>query len=261
MLKLFKELVEHKNALVTLVVVNLKTSVFATRLGVIWWIADPIIMMSIYYFMVRIIFNRGGENYHLFALCGIVAWQFFSRAVKSGSRSFTGNKSLLQQIGIPISVLIAIPILVQLFFAVIGFSIVLAWSHPTLSVHAFSIVPLVALIALIAYGLCIYLSMCEVMFKDTNQIVGYVLRLGFFLTPILYSGSRITDRESVPEFIKMAFQMNPFAWIIPSIRTAVLDESPIDWQIYFLIAAITLVLIHVGLIVLRRQTPRLAKMI
>ncbi len=104
MIKFVREISDNFHAFSALVKVGLKDSVFSTRLGVVWWIADPIIMMSIYYFMVRVVFNRGGENYHLFALCGIVAWQFFSRALRSGSRTITNNKSMIQQVGIPVSV-------------------------------------------------------------------------------------------------------------------------------------------------------------
>ena len=261
MLSFVKEISDHKTALFTLVTVNLKTSVFSTRLGVVWWIADPIIMMSIYYFMVRIIFNRGGENYHLFALCGIVAWQFFSRALKSSSRSITSNKAMIQQIGLPVSVLIGVPVVVQMFFAIIGFCIVIVWSYSTLSITTIAIIPLLLLIALISYSLSIYLSMCEVIFRDTNQIVGYILRLGFFLTPILYPVTRVTESESIPAIIELVFQLNPFAWIIPSIRNVLLNQVMFDWCVYVVISSLTLAAIQIGLLLLRWQTPKLSKMI
>ncbi len=261
MLRLVKELKKDHYAFFMLIMVNLKTNVFSTRLGVIWWLLDPLIMMSIYYFMVRIVFDRGAENYHLFALCGIVSWQCFSRSLKMASKAITSNKAIIQQIGISISMLISIPVIVQIIFAAIGFCIIVVWNYPVVGIHTLAVIPILFLIGLFGYSLALFLAIMEVWYKDINQIVGYILRVGFFLTPILYPVSRVLESEHIPEVAQLVFQINPFAWIIPAVRTVLLDGVVYKWTDYFIILTITLLITQIGLIWLRIQSPKLVKML
>src|SRR5690606_18530469 len=60
MFQLFKDLRQHHHALLTLFQVNVKTTVASARLGWLWWFIDPLVMMAIYYFIIHVVFQRGG---------------------------------------------------------------------------------------------------------------------------------------------------------------------------------------------------------
>ena len=259
MYRLVLELNECKAALLTLIMVNTKASVGETRLGFLWWFIDPLVWMSIYYFVVSLVFQRGGEGYHLFILCGIVIWNCFSRAVVGASKSVVANRDLVRQVGMPMTTLVAIPPLVQLVFALFGVLVVMMFKIDVIGLHSIAILPLLLLVLLLAYASGLFLSVAEVFFKDATKLIPYVLRLGFFVTPILYPASRILESDQIPIIFREIYQLNPMAWVITAFRKVILEGEMFDWSVYLLIVLLSIVAIQVGLINLRFYSNKIVK--
>ncbi|MEZ4551238.1 MAG: hypothetical protein R2874_12355, partial [Desulfobacterales bacterium] len=132
MLQFGRELKANRHALRSQFYVNTKTTVATTRLGLLWWILDPLLLMLIYYFVVKVVFDRGGPNYHLFALCGIVTWQSFSRSITLCTSALTNNAGLIKQAAVPMVIYVIISPLVQAFFYLIGLAIIMIWNWPAI---------------------------------------------------------------------------------------------------------------------------------
>ncbi|MHB8810242.1 MAG: ABC transporter permease [Desulfobulbaceae bacterium] len=261
MLKFIRDLSSHRHALTTLVQVNLKTTVSRTRLGYLWWIIDPLVMMVIYYFVVQMVFQRGVENYHIFILCGLITWQFFSRALTGTIRVIVNNQQLIRQIALPITMLVAIPVIVQSIFGIIGIVIIVAWNYQAAGLHTLGALPLLLLIGLFSFGLGLFLSVLNVFLDDINLLISYVLRVGFFLCPVLYPVEDIMNSAKIPFFIKQFYSLNPLTWIITDMRKVLLDGVWFSWKEYLIMLAVTLVIIQAGLYCVRSQTPRIIKML
>lgn len=261
MLKLLRDLSVHRHAITTLVQVNLKTTVSRTRLGYIWWIIDPLVMMAIYYFIFKLVFHRGGENYHLFVLCGLLTWQYFSRALTGTVRVIVNNQQLIRQIALPIPMLVAIPVIAQLLFGIIGMVIIVAWNYQVVGLHTLGALPLLILIGLFSYGLGLFLSVLNVFLDDINQLISYILRIGFFLCPVLYPAEDIMNSTTIPVFIKKFYALNPLTWLITDMRKVLLDGVWFSWQGYLVMLVLTLVIIQAGLYCIRSQAPRIIKML
>lgn len=261
MLLLVKNIRTNFQAFKVLVGINIKTTVLSTRLGWVWWILDPLIMMGIYYFLIKGIFNRGGDNYHVFVLSGIVSWQFFTRALTGTTNVIIRNKQIIRQIAFPLPVLIAIPIVTHFFFATIGMFIIMLFCYSVISVFTIGIVPLLFMIALLSYGMGLFVSVINVFIGDTRQLLSYVLRAGFFMTPILYPASRLLDSESISGTIKMILQLNPMMWVISAVRTVLIDGGMYDWQEYSLRLLVILLIIQAGLLWLRKNSSKIIKML
>lgn len=261
MTRLLYEIKHYRSALLTLVEVNIKTTVASTRLGWLWWIVNPLVMMGIYYFFISVILERGGDNYHIFVLTGLVAWQGFSLALTGTTTVITSNKQLIRQVALPISTLLAIPILVQLFFNSIGIIIILIWNNSTVGIHSFATIPLLLLIGLFVYGLGLFFSVIAVYIKDTKLIIKYILRAGFFLSPILFPASRILESTRVPDIVKTVFNLNPMSWIINALRTVLIDGQLFSWQDFFMMLFISLIIVQIGLFWLRANASQIIKML
>lgn len=259
MISLFKELRKMHGAFFTLINVDIKTTVTSTRLGWLWWILHPLVNASIYYFFVSIIMGRGGDNYHLFVLTGIVSWSFFASALNGSTSSIVNNKNIMMQVAIRPEIIVLVPPVVQLFFGSIGISIVMLWNYTAIGIHTISLLPLLLLISLTSYGFGLFLSVSNVYLRDTKEIVGYILRAGFFLSPVLYPVSRITDSDKIPQLIKFIFEFNPIAWVITALRTVLLDGSLYSFQEYFLITLFVLAIIQIGLSYLRANANQAFK--
>ncbi len=261
MIQLACNINRHYHAFKVLVVVNIRTTVLSTKLGWLWWVLDPLIMMGIYYFLIKGVFGRGGDNFHLFVLSGIVSWQFFTRALTGTINVVASNKQIIRQISFPLPVLVAIPIVAQFFFASIGMVIIMLFNYSVINIATFAIIPLLFAIALLSYGLGLFVSVLNVFIGDTRRFVSYILRAGFFVSPILYPASRLLDSSNIPDQVKFVLQANPMMWLLPAVRKVLLEGEVFDWRALFVLFGCVLLIVQIGLIWLRRNSSKIIKML
>ncbi len=63
------------------------------------------------------------------------------------------------------------------------------------------------------------LASINVFYRDTSQVVGVILNLWFWLTPIVW------DPEMLPKGYEIIFYLNPLAYVIKGYRSALLDPA------------------------------------
>lgn len=261
MIRLIEELYSYWNVLWVQIWVELKVSVVGTRLGYLWWILDPLFLMMVYYFVMGIIFQRGDPDYHVFLLCGLVPWQWFTRALILGTTAITRNTHLIKQTNIPLPIYILAPILIQMFFAFFGFAIVVLFVFKISFPLILFLFPLMFLQIIFTFGLSCFLSVANVYFHDTQHFIAYTLRFGMYLSPILYSTSQVLDSEKIPKIGKILYLFNPFVLIIPGYRDILMYGQSFDWRYLFLWIVVSLVLLETGLKLLRTRHGHVPKMI
>ena len=254
MISLFKELYRHRYALRSLIYVNIKTTVATARLGLLWWVLDPLLSMLVYYFVVKVVFNRGGEDYWLFALCGIVTWQSFSRAVNIATGSLVQNATLIKQVSLPMQLHVMIPALVQAFFFAIGLMIIIVWNYSAVGLHTLAVFFPLLLVVLLSFSLGLFLSILEVYSGDVKKMVSYVLRVGLYASPVLYSPERIYSLN-FSENLKMLYAMNPMVHIMPAIRNILMDGHMFQWEPLLWVFGGTLICMQLGLFFFERMAP------
>lgn len=259
MYQLAKNIWEYRNAFFTLVYTNLKTDVVGTRLGFIWWVLDPLLLMAIYYVFMVIILNRGGPNFHIFALCGIVAWQAFARSISMSTATITRNRGIIKQIAIPMEMLIIVPAVVQSIFCIFGFTIIAVWNYSTIGLHSIAAIFLPPLIVPLSFSIGIFGSILEVYIKDSSKFIKYFLRIGFFLTPVLYSPERVLDSEKLPEIVKFIFLLNPMVHFISAARAVLFEGRMYDIKNLVFVFLISLIAIQVSLWVFRMNRNNIVK--
>lgn len=261
MIKATNDIWRNRYALYSQFYVNIKITVTNTRLGVLWWVFDPLLLMLIYYFVVKVVFDRGGPDYHLFALCGIVTWQSFARSISVCSNALIRGIGLIKQASLPMVIYLIVPPVVQAFFYAIGLMIIMLWNFSSVGIHTLGTLILVLLMTMMTFTAGLYLSIFEVYFRDTGKIVAYALRFGFFLSPILYSTDRIYDSPSIPDIAKTVYSLNPMAHYITAVRDLLLEGHMFDIFPISITFVITLFAMQVGLIFFRRMSPYVPKMI
>jgi ABC-type polysaccharide/polyol phosphate export permease len=259
--KLLREIRTHQSALVSLTEANLKTSVATTRLGWFWWIINPLVMMGIYYFFVNIVMRRGGDGYPLFVLTGLVAWQIFNNALIGTSQVVANNRLLIKQVALPIPTLTLIPVIVQMIFGSIGLILVLVWNVKAAGLHSFGVVYLVLLTGMLSYGIGLFLAVFNVYLGDTAQMLSYILRMGFFLTPVLFPADYVVGSRRLPEIFKILFELNPMTILITSFRQVLLDGHMFNLGHVFFLTVFLFLLIQLGLLWVRKHASQIVKMI
>ena len=261
MLKAINEMWEHRQVLRCQFYVNIKTTVVTTRLGLVWWILDPLLFMAIYYFVIKIVFDRGGANYHLFALCGIVTWQSFSRSINLSTNALVRNAGLIKQASLPMFLYVIISPIVQAFFYIIGLLIIIFWNNQAVGMHTMAIFFLVFLMVLMSCAVGMFLSIFQAFVGDTAKFIAYVLRFGFYISPILYAPDRIYSIEAIPDYAKSLYALNPMVHFITAVRDLLFYGKMFDFGPILIIFVVTLCCLQLGLVFFRRMSCHVAKVI
>lgn len=261
MIKTVSELIKSHYILSMQIQAELKTSVSKEKFSYLWWFLDPVIMMFIYYFVISVILGRGGPGYHLFVLSALISWQWFARSLNAATGAFNASSGIIKHTPIPLIVLILSPALVNMVYALVGFVVVMvvAGNLPGADLLILPWLIFIQLIFTVAVG-C-FTSVINMFLPDMKRIVTFGLRIWWFLSPILYEAERVTASERVPEIGKTLFIMNPFTTLIPAYRSILVHQEMPDIGGLMIIFAVALVMLEAGLILLRRYSHEIPKML
>ena len=229
------------------------------KLGLLWWFLDPLAMMAVFYFVVVVLFERGGENYHIFILSALMGWQTFSRSLSASANSLNSSKTLILQTNLPLSIWTVVPALVNGFFGIVGLLVLSLFTYEYIGWDLLLILPILVSQQIFAIGLGSYLAIATAKFPDTTKILTFVMRAWWFLSPVLYNEARVMESERIADWIKDIFVMNPMAAYLPAYRAIILDTDELHVERLLIWTAISLVMLFSGHYLLRRRKNKLAK--
>ncbi len=202
---------ERRDLLIQLVVSKLKLGKKDMALGYLWWVLDSLLLMGIYWVLVSVILQRGGPDYPLFILCGIVPFRALSVTASQSVTSVSSKFSLISQINFPRIYLPLSDVLANHVKLFVSFIVVLC------AALFFSIVPGPHTLLLVvpfliqvvmAAGIAMIFAITGVFLQDLKNIMQFVLRVWLYGSPVLYS------IELVPESWRYLFWLNPMTPII-----------------------------------------------
>lgn len=190
-------------------------------LGALWWIADPLLQMVVYTIFVSVVFQRTIADYPIFVLAALMAWKAMAASVSTGSTAVTANERIIRQLPFPRIVLPVARLLAQLWRLSIALGVVVVlmvvlWPDriaPTLV--WLPVLALVEVVLLLPF--VVLLSAATVFVRDLANLMRHVMRLGLFLSPVLYSADQLLERVSGP--LAVLYQLNPVARLLEGYRS------------------------------------------
>jgi lipopolysaccharide transport system permease protein len=223
-------------------------------LGVAWAVLQPFLTMIVF----TVVFNRAlgvqspdpNVPYTVFSFSGLLAWQFFAGALARSGVSLVGNANLLTKVYFPRLVIPISAVLAGLVDFAISFVIMLVLMGVYGIVPAWQTVflPLFLFLAIAtALGISLWLSALNVLYRDVQYVIPFLVQLWMFVSPVIYPITK------VPVGIKrIVFSLNPMTGVIGGFRWALLGEQFPGRYMWISIAA-TAVLLVGGLFYFKRM--------
>ena len=248
-----KELWKYRDLVILFVKRDIKNVYKQTVLGPLWIVINPFLSTFVFTVIFGIIANisTDGIPQFLFYMSGNILWSFFSSCFNRASSTFLSNarifgKVYFPRLVMPLSGIIynSITFLVQfVMFAILVtvYALTGANVHPNLIVLALPI--LLIHIAFLGTGSGLIISSLTTKYRDLNVLVSFGLTLWMYLTPVVYPVSQI------PESFRFIMLLNPVAPIMETFRYAFLGSGSFEWFFLLISAAVTAVLIILGMIV------------
>ncbi|MEM8932248.1 MAG: ABC transporter permease, partial [Acidobacteriota bacterium] len=100
-----RDLYEYRDLVWTLVTRDLKVRYRRSILGFVWTMLQPLLTMAVLMIVFSSIFRFAGvDNYPVYALAGILFWNFFQQSIVSSMNSLKSSAYILQKLPVPMAV-------------------------------------------------------------------------------------------------------------------------------------------------------------
>jgi ABC-2 type transport system permease protein len=213
------DLLRYRDLVLALVARDLKVRYRRSMIGFVWTMLQPLLTMLVLRTVFSTLFQAKSTevpyNYAVFVLAGLLFWNFFSQSIVSSMNSLRGNAGLLQKLPVPTVVFPLATVLsglVNLVLALVPlFLILLVTGHP-LRPSLFFLPVSILLVALFTLGAGLLLAPLSVFFSDVVELVGMLLTLLMYLTPIIY------PKDIVPADWRWVVRYNPIRSILEVFR-------------------------------------------
>ena len=220
-------------------------------LGLVWSFVQPLMMLLVYTFVFSVVFNakwgiereEGRGTFAIVMFCGMTMFTLFSEAVGQGCLCIVNNQNLVKKVVFPIEILPVAQVLVTytiglvwILLLFIGSIVVLGFCGWTMLLLPLVMLPLV----LFTLGISFFLASLGVYIRDTSYVVGVVLQMLFFATPIFYPIS------AVPKDLRWILECNPLTVFIEQARRVFLYGMMPDWGFLGIAAVISVVVLQLG---------------
>lgn len=226
-----KSLLDHyKYSLILLkqlVVTDFKLRYQGSVLGYAWSLLKPLMLFAILY-VVFVKFLRVGGNvphYPIYLLLGIVLWTFFSEITSQSLGSIVARGDLIRKIRIPRWIIVissSISALINLGLNLIVIAVFMILSHVDLMVSGLWLPVIIAEIYILGLGVSLFLAAAYVKYRDVSYIWDVILQAFFYLTPILFPLTLITNTD-----YQKILLLNPMAQAIQDARNILVTKDTV----------------------------------
>jgi homopolymeric O-antigen transport system permease protein len=209
----------HRHLLLNTVVQSLRSRYAGSVLGLAWLVVGPALLLALYALLYTVVFRIKPvgltiQDYIFYIFGGFVPFIAFSQALSSGATSLIADRALLLNRLFPAELIPAREVLSAGAFVVVGGALVLA-ARTVLGGFSIAWILLPAVVLLFGMatmGLVWGVALANLIAKDTQQAIGYVIMLLLIASPIAYTP------DMVPVNLRILLYANPLAYFIQSFQ-------------------------------------------
>lgn len=222
-----REVWQYRELLSALVHKELQVRYKNSALGFLWSLLLPLVQLGVYWLVIGKFLNAGAiPAYGIFIFSGLAVWTLFNEIVSSSTTSILNNAGLVKKVYFPR----------ELFpLASVGAALVNFGFQLTILVSAVVVsglktgvwpdpwrLPLpilgVAVLMLFATALGLLLAAANVYLRDVQHLIGIVLMLWFWVTPIIYDVGKVAN--VLPSWLYTVYLLNPMSAVVFSFQNA-----------------------------------------
>jgi lipopolysaccharide transport system permease protein len=218
--------VRHSSLIFSMVRRDLQGRYRGSAAGAWWTLAQPLLLMSAYYFVFGVVLRVQAEQssggFVFYFLCGMVPWLAVNETLQRAPNIVLDNSNFVKRVIFPLEILpvnLTLTGLATEAFALVIFLAALALVGPGISWTALYFPVVLIPQLLLTLGLCWFLAALGVFLRDTGQIMPFLMTIWFFATPIVYSSAQL------PQQWLWLFRLNPLYPIVNAYRAIFLQHT------------------------------------
>jgi ABC-2 type transport system permease protein len=222
---------------------GLKVKYASSVLGYAWSLIEPALFIAIYFVVFGRIFHTKVQHYPLFIASTILPWLWFNATTQQSLGALRTNARLITSISLPreiypltvvgekfIEFLLSLPVIVAVaaIFRV----------APSRYLFAFPLAVLMELV--LVTGVALLIASLNTILRDVQRGIGVVLRLLFYMTPVLYKVTNIHGS------LRRVYELNPLVGIFELDRAPWFPKDFGDWRAVYISAVGCVLMLALG---------------
>lgn len=221
----------------------------ASALGLLWTLIVPLFTLGVYTFVFGVVMQSrwssgaaggGTTGYSLQLFAGLAVFWLMADVLAEAPSAIVQHANLVKRAVFPLEVIPITVVGAAVFQTFINAGILLVAAlfvvghiPATALLYPFILIPFVLLLC----GLAWFLSALGVYVRDLTHVIGLLMTVLLFISPVFYSSDR------VPAALQPLLFLNPVTFIVVQGRRVLLDGEIPNWPglaIYFVIACLVM---------------------
>lgn len=218
-------------------------------LGVFWSVLNPLVMMTVLWFVFTKVLPNRIPHFAVFILCGIVPYNVFTLSWLNGTNSLIENAHLVKRVPVPREILPIASVLsncLHLCFQVLLLLAMVLLTGLGVNRNWWWLIVIWTLEVVFVIGLSLVSSALNVYVKDVRYVVESANVVLFWLVPIFYNFS------SVPQQYRDLYQYNPVAALVLALHNILLEGAAPSSVLLTKLAFSSILMLCIGVFAFRR---------
>ena len=229
-------------------------------LGAIWTFVRPLVMIAVFWFVFSVGFKAKPMNnvpFVVWLTAGLSPWFVFADIINGSTTAIVNNanlvkKTLFQSQILPVVKVVSCLMTHSVFLLILLGLILLQGMD--FSLYFLQFLYYLTGLGVFALGIAWMVSALHVFMRDVGQLVGVILQVGFWMTPIFWDINLMSGR------IQRLLKFNPIYYVIQGYRESFITFVPF-WHhplytAYFW--AVSLTVLVTGALVFQKLKPQFA---
>lgn len=195
-------------------------------LGPLWMTLSTAVMLAALGWLYAALFRMSVADYLPWLATSLILWNIISQAVGEACACLTGAEAVIRQLPLPHSV--------HALRCVMRNALVAAHNLPLIALVylLFGVVPGAAaplallgfvLIAVNVFAASLLLGMLCARFRDIGPIVGSLMQIAFFVTPVIWKPELLAPQS------RLLLPLNPFHAVMETVRGPLIEGGGSGW--------------------------------
>ena len=253
-MNIFQKIYNYRELLKTNVKKEIRGRYKNSILGVMWSFLNPLLQLLVYSVIFGALLTGGSDSYYqqtyyIYVCVALIPWTYFTTAVTQSAFTVIGNGDIIKKVYfpreiLPISIVTseAVTFLISTLI-IIGF-VVFGGIGISKYIIFYPLVLLAQYLLLIAISFIV--SSISVYVRDLQHLIGVVLQLLFYATPIVYAA------EAIPDNFKWMLNINPMTYVINAYRDIFYNQTMIDVVPLLILIAVSIVACIIGYLIFNK---------
>ena len=255
-MKIFKELYNYRELLKTSIQKEIRGKYKKSFLGIFWSFLNPLLQLAVYAFIFPMILKNEQDNYIMFLFVALIPWTFFTTAVNQGTDVVVQNGNIVKKVYFPRTILpVSVVTSAAINFMISTIIVIIFAIFTGLGISKYILFyPIILLIQyLVTLGIVLMLSSITVYLRDLQHIIGVVIQVLFYATPIVYAPS------SIPQQFSFILTLNPMSHVINAYRDIFYYQQMPNLQSLLIVLLVGVVLCVLGYMIFTKLEKRFAE--